>query len=136
MAQTADRDANQALRARFDDVHRQYERIRSGMDEMQRQMAELTVTAESENGLVEVTVGARGQVLDVKIDPRVYRQPDEAELGRQVLGAIQKASAQVTDQIRELMATVLPAGSGAMRFLDDNNLGSLLHHSDEIMRKP
>ena len=133
MAETADRDANHALRARFDDVYGQYHRLRSGMDEIQRRLATMQVSAESADGLVRATVGARGQLIDLRLDKRIYRESDEVALSRSIVATVQQAAAQTTQQVEELMAAYLPAESGPMRFLKDNDFGSLLSRSDAIM---
>lgn len=133
MAETADRDANHALRARFDDVYGQYHRLRSGMDEIQRRLTTMQVSAESADGLVRATVGARGQLIDLRLDRRIYSESDEGMLGRTIVATVQQAAAQTTQQVEELMAAYLPAESGPMRFLKDNDFGSLLRRSDAIM---
>ena len=133
MAETADRDANHALRARFDDVYGQYHRLRSGMDEIQRRLTTMQVSAESADGLVRATVGARGQLIDLRLDRRIYSESDEGTLGRTIVATVQQAAAQTTQQVEELMAAYLPAESGPMRFLKDNDFGSLLRRSDAIM---
>jgi DNA-binding protein YbaB len=135
VADMADRDANHALRARFDDVFGQYQRLRSGMDDMQRRLAELRVTAESEDGLIRATVGPRGQLIDLRLDRRIYRDMDAAELGRKIVATTEKAAAQVADQVQQMMGDYLPADSGPMQFVRDNNFGSLLRRQDAIMRE-
>lgn len=57
MAEGADRDANRALRARFDEVYGQYQRLRSGLDELQGKLAELRVTERSDDGQVTAVAG-------------------------------------------------------------------------------
>jgi DNA-binding protein YbaB len=134
VADRADRDANQALRARFDDVFGQYQRLRSGMDDIQRRLAEMQVSAESPDGLVRATVGARGQLVDLKLDRRAYRDLDPEQLGRVIVATVQQAGARTTEQVRDLMSAYLPPDSGAMRFVRDQDFGSLLRRPDEIMR--
>lgn len=135
MAETADRDANHALRARFDDVFGQYQRLRSGLDEVQAKLAEMRVSARSADGLITATVDARGQLADLRLDRRVYRETDPDRLGRDILATVREATAKATDGVRDLMADYLPAESGAMRFVRDNDFGSLLRRQDEIMRE-
>ena len=127
MAETADRDANRALRARFDDVFGQYQRLRSGLDDLQRRLAEMQVSAESDDGLITATVGSRGQLIDLRLDRRVYRDmdPEQLEPGRSSRPSA-RPTARTTDEVQELMADYLPPDSGAMRFLRDNDFGSLL----------
>jgi DNA-binding protein YbaB len=135
VAETADRDANRALRARFDDVFGQYQRLRSGLDDVQRRLAEMQVSAESEGGLIKATVDARGQLTDLRLDRRVYREMDSDRLGREIVATVRKATARTTEEVRELMSAYLPPDSGTMRFLRDNDFGSLLRRQDDIMRE-
>ena len=135
MADMADRDANHALRARFDDVYGQYQRLRSGMDDIQRRLADLRVSAESDDGLIRATVGPRGQLVDLRLDRRIYRDMDAAELSRKIVTTTEKAAAQVAERVQEMMAGYLPADSGPMRFIRDNDFGSLLRRQDAIMRE-
>ena len=135
MADMADRDANHALRARFDDVYGQYQRLRSGMDDIQQRLAALQVTAESDDGLIRATVGPRGQLIDLRLDRRIYRDMDAGELGRTIVSTTEKAAAQVAEQVQQMMAGYLPADSGPMQFIRDNNFGSLLRRQDAIMRE-
>jgi DNA-binding protein YbaB len=135
VADMADRDANHALRARFDDVYGQYHRLRSGMDDMQRRLAELRVSADSDDGLIRATVGPRGQLLDLRLDRRIYRDMDAGELGRKIVATVERATAQTSEQVEQLVADYLPADSGPMRYIRDNDFGSLLRRQDAIMRE-
>lgn len=135
MAETADRDANHTLRARFDDVYGRYQRLRSDLDGLQRRLAELRVSADSEDGLIRATVSARGQLVDLRLDRRIYRDMDAAELSRTIVATTARAAAQAAAEVQRLMADYLPADSGPMRFLRDDDLGSLLHRQDGIMRE-
>lgn len=135
MAETADREANHALRARFDDVFGQYQRLRSGLDEIQGKLAEMRVGAQSSDGLITATVDARGQLTDLRLDRRVYRETDPDRLSRAILATVHEATARAGDDVRELMTAYLPAESGAMRFVRDQDFGSLLRRQDDIMRQ-
>jgi len=131
----SDRDANHALRARFDDVASQYARLRSGLDDLQQRLATLAVTAESPDGLVRATVGPRGQLIDLELDRDIYRDGDADELARTILRTVERAVAKTTDQVQEMVGEYLPADSGAARFLRDGNFGSLLARQDRMMRE-
>jgi DNA-binding protein YbaB len=133
VADTADRDPNRALRARFDDVFGHYQRLRSGLDDIQRRLAEMQVSAESADGLIRATVDSRGHLRELKLDPAVQREMDPDRLGREIVGAVREATARTTDQVREMMSGYLASDSGAMRFLHDNDFGSLLRRSDQAM---
>lgn len=130
MVETADRDANQALRERLAEVYGQYARLRSHLDDLQRRLAGLRVSAVSEDGLVRATVGPRGQLVDLTLDRGICQEADSDRLARTIVATAQEAAAQTAGQIEELMAGYLPADSGTLRFLRDNDLGSLLGRTD------
>jgi DNA-binding protein YbaB len=135
VAQTADRDANRALRARFDEVYGQYERLRSGMDELQHKLAALQVTAQSEDGFVRATVGPRGQLVKLNLDPRIYREGDADALARKITKTVQEATERSVEQVQRLVAGYLPQGSATVDFLKDNSFATLMRRHDAVMRE-
>ena len=130
MAETADRDANNALRARFDDVVGHYRKLRSGLGDLQKQLAELRVTATSRDGTVTATVDARGRLVDLKL-----HRASSADLDKTIVATTQAAVTRATGRVQELMATTLPPDSGAVSFVQDGDFGSLLRRSDDVMRR-
>jgi len=133
LADMADREANRALRTRFDDVFGQYQRLRSGLDELQQELAEMRVSADSDDGLITVTVDPRGQLVDLRLDRRVYREMTPEQLSRAIVETTGGPPARTTERVTALMADYLPADSGAMRFVRDSNFSSLLRRQDQIM---
>ncbi|SCL54166.1 Conserved DNA-binding protein YbaB [Micromonospora citrea] len=135
MAESVDRDANRALRARFDEVYGNYQRLRSGLDELQARLAELRVTERSEDGQVTATVGARGDLISVEIHPSVYHDRDAKALSRKITTTVHRAGAAAVSATQELVAGYLPAGSGAVDFLRTGDFGSLLGRADSALRR-
>ncbi|MFE0589710.1 YbaB/EbfC family nucleoid-associated protein [Micromonospora echinospora] len=123
------------MRARFDEVHGQYQRLRSGLDELQARLAELRVTERSDDGQVTATVDACGQLISLDLHPSVYQARDARALARKITATVQKATAAVTASTQELVAGYLPAGSGAPDFLRSGDFGSLLRRADTIMSR-
>jgi DNA-binding protein YbaB len=130
VAETADRDANQPLRDRLAEVSGQYARLRSDLDDLQRHIAAVRVSASSADGSVRVTVGPRGQLVDLVLDRGRSRELDDERLARTIVATVQEAAAQTAGRVEELVAGYLPADSGAIRFLRDNDFGSLLGRTD------
>lgn len=62
----------------------------------------------SDDRMVKVVVGPRGQLVDLEIDPRVFRRPDAAELRAKILGAAGEAVRKVSEQIQEIVTEQLP----------------------------
>jgi DNA-binding protein YbaB len=92
----------EAMRMRAADALARFELIRQNYGELQRQLSAVIATATSDDGLVTVTVGPNGRVVDVEIDPRIYRRPDSRRLGETITATIQVAAAAAADDVREL----------------------------------
>jgi DNA-binding protein YbaB len=120
----ADRDANGALRARFTEVYDQYERLRAGLDDLRERLTRVQITAESPDGLVRATVGARGQLAMLVLHPDIYRHRDAEALAEKITRTVQRAASGASTAVRDLVGGYLPAGSGAAEFLQDNDFGA------------
>ncbi|MFG3697499.1 YbaB/EbfC family nucleoid-associated protein [Micromonospora sp. NPDC047620] len=135
LGESVDRDANRALRARFDEVYGDYRRLRSGLDELRVRLAELRVTERSDDGQVTATVGARGDLISVELHPSVYHDRDAKALSRKITTTIHRAGTTAASATQELVAGYLPAGSGAVDFLRTGDFGSLLGRADSALRR-
>ncbi|MGC4894769.1 YbaB/EbfC family nucleoid-associated protein [Micromonospora sp. DT31] len=135
MAESADRDANRALRARFDEVYGQYQRLRSGLDELQTKLAELRVTERSADGHVTAVVGARGELVSVEVSPAVFADRDARALSRKITETVARASAAAATATRELVSVYLPPGSPSVEFLHTNDFGALLGRADSVLAR-
>jgi DNA-binding protein YbaB len=135
VAQTADRDANRALRARFDEVYGQYERLRSGLDELRQRLADMQVVHRSPDGTVAAVVDSRGQLLRLHLDRRIYRDADPDALATRITETVQQASQSAARAVQELVAGYLPADSGVADYLRDGNFGALLRRTDAMRER-
>ena len=134
MATTANREANRELRDRLAEVHERYARLRSDLDDLQRRLDAVRVTVVSPDGLVRVTVGPRGELIDLRLIRRATRNMDNEYVSRTIVATVHSASQQATERVQTLMSAYLPSNSGALRYLQDHNFGSLLGRSDEIVQ--
>jgi DNA-binding protein YbaB len=134
VAESADRDANRDLRDRLTQVYGRYARLRSDLDDLQRRLAALQVSAVSPDGLVRATVGPRGQLIDLRLDRRAGRHVGSDQLAQIILATVQDAAARATDEVEAMMAEYLPADSGALGFLRDNDFGTLMRRPDATLR--
>jgi DNA-binding protein YbaB len=57
-----------------------FEQLAGEIRDIQRELAAVRETAFSPDGLISVTVDARGDLLELALDPRVYRDPDSRGL--------------------------------------------------------
>ncbi len=59
-------------------------------------------TQTSRDGLICVTVGARGDLVRLDIDPRIYRRPDSRALADTIAETIQLATGKARERVVEL----------------------------------
>ncbi|MFC3739948.1 YbaB/EbfC family nucleoid-associated protein [Paractinoplanes deccanensis] len=134
MTATANRDANRDLRNRLEEIHSRYARLRSDLDALQRRLTSLRITVASPDGLVRATVGPRGELIDLRLTRRATHHMDNEYVSRTIVTTVHSAAAKARRQVQSLMADYLPADSGTLRYLRDDDLGALLGRSDEIVQ--
>lgn len=70
-----------------------FERLADEIRTIQRELAEVVEVAESDDGLIVATVNARGDLTELEVDPRVFRQPDSKALSEAITGVYRSARA-------------------------------------------
>ncbi|MEV6637798.1 YbaB/EbfC family nucleoid-associated protein [Actinoplanes sp. NPDC051470] len=88
-------------------------RLADSVRAVQQGMAGISARAESPDGLIMVVVGARGELRELRLDPRIYRQPDSRALARGITATLEAATADAQRQVFELVRDLLPAGATA-----------------------
>jgi DNA-binding protein YbaB len=66
------------------------------------------VTEKSRDGLISATVGARGDLIRLDIDPRVYRRPDSRALADVITETIHRAATKAQAKVVELFEPLIP----------------------------
>jgi DNA-binding protein YbaB len=79
------------------------------VDRVQREMLSVTGTAWSDDGLVKAVVGPRGHLLELEIDPRVYRVPNSKALSTTILKTVRAATDDAMEQSQQILAASVPA---------------------------
>lgn len=81
--------------------------------EMQTQVAEVTVTESSRDDVVRVTVGSSGLVTDLRISDR-SREMSGAELADLVLTTMRRAQSKITGMVADVMQRTIGDDPAAM----------------------
>lgn len=97
-----------AMQAQIESLDGQLARMQAGHAELQRQLRELRVSVSSADGLVTATVDARGQVVRIELDPRIYQRPDSRRLAATIAATIQQAAREASEQVAELLRPFVP----------------------------
>lgn len=99
---------NASLRGRAEELLGELNRLRGGLSDLQGKLREVRATATSDDGLVTATVGPRGQLISVELDPRLYRRPDSKQLAATISKTVQAAQAKAQEQVRALCRPFIP----------------------------
>ncbi|MFI5736306.1 YbaB/EbfC family nucleoid-associated protein [Kribbella sp. NPDC051587] len=96
-----ERTGAEARLGQLEDLERETRRLRSAVDDT-------TGFAESSDGLVEATVGVYGELVELVIDPLVFRFQDAEALAEEIRGAVNRAQNEAQQKIRRQVVEYLP----------------------------
>ncbi|KJK43450.1 hypothetical protein UK23_33240 [Lentzea aerocolonigenes] len=106
--------------------HAAYAELADDIRRIQREMAGVEATAESDDGLVSVTVGPRGELVAVELDPRVYRNPDATGLAAEIVRVAGEATRAAQRKTVSRLGRLLPADG------TDVDFDPVLHQLDRV----
>ncbi|MED5814294.1 YbaB/EbfC family nucleoid-associated protein [Mycolicibacterium sp. 050232] len=98
--------SNDALRHQMTEVLALVSEQMADIAAVQREQAQLTASAEEADGLVTVTVDARGHVIETVIDESYLEEYELEELGGHVTAAAQTAAQLVAQRAAALMMPI------------------------------
>ncbi|MER5419550.1 YbaB/EbfC family nucleoid-associated protein [Streptosporangium roseum] len=101
---------NDEFRITMEGLADEYNKQAAQLRETYGKLNDLTATAQSDDRMVTVTVGPRGQVQGIELDPRVYRKLSPSELTRSIMEQIGVATGEVSARMQELMTPLVPDG--------------------------
>ncbi len=92
----------------------EYERIAEQVRAMRDGIEDIRATTHSDDGLVTAVVGGRGELLELALDSRVFREQDAAGLAETILAAVREAAAEAEQEaVRFAERLVSPRRRGA-----------------------
>jgi len=98
------------LNEKLDELFLDYQRKRDEAAKLQEKLSSASSTVTSESGLVTVTVSARGQITELKLNSQAYRKMPAAQLCQVILETIERAKKAASAQVRAAMKPLLPKG--------------------------
>lgn len=72
-------------------VDEDYQRLVDDVRSAQRAITSLRGSADSDDGLISATVDIHGSVLELDLNPRIYREPDSDRLAAAIVDTIERA---------------------------------------------
>jgi DNA-binding protein YbaB len=82
----------------LDDVQQSVDRLREDFEQLRKELAEKRFTGASDDELVNAVVTYDRDLVEVRIDPRVYRRPDSERLGVSIVEAFKRATQAASDE--------------------------------------
>jgi DNA-binding protein YbaB len=80
--------------------------------ELQSALEGVRGTAESPDGLVQATTSGRGELIELILDPRIYRTADAEALAQDITKTIQEATTRAQEQVyAKARRGLFPAGT-------------------------
>jgi DNA-binding protein YbaB len=74
----------------------------------QERLFQVRGVAWSEDRLIKAVVGPRGQLIDLDIDPRVYRRPNSRALSAAIVATVRQAVEQATREAQQVLDESVP----------------------------
>jgi hypothetical protein len=119
-----------AAAAMFGDVKRAW----SGLGDVQKRVRGVSGVAWSDDRLIKAVVGPRGQLIELDIDPRVYRTPNSKELAATIVATVRLAVEDASRQTKAIVDESLPSDLRIDR-IGDGDLGKLIQSHDADLRE-
>jgi DNA-binding protein YbaB len=96
------------MRAYADELRTTFMRLQDEGPAMHEKARAVQVTEKSPDGLISATVGPRGDLIRLDIDPRIYRRPDARELADSITETVHRAAAKAQERVIELFEPLVP----------------------------
>ncbi|MET8005774.1 YbaB/EbfC family nucleoid-associated protein [Nonomuraea glycinis] len=96
------------MQAYAEELRATFMRLRDEGAEIHARAKALQVTEKSHDGLVSVTVGSRGELVRLDLDPRIFRRPDSRHLADTIVETAGRAGERVRERITEVFAPLIP----------------------------
>lgn len=105
-----------------------------GAVQTRQQMLEVTGTAWSDDRLIKAVVGPRGQLIDLDIDPRVYRTPNSKALSASIVSTVRAAVDDAAKKTREILDKAMPRDQG-LGLIGQTDVDRVLNSHDADLPK-
>lgn len=122
------------MRAQAEALQATFERMSAEAPAIHAKARAVEITEKSRDGLITVTVGSRGELIRLDIDPRIYRRPDSRALADTITETIHLAVSKAQDRVVELFEPLIPAAQMRMH-MDGDLEGVMEQMAQQILGK-
>ncbi|MGI8626355.1 MAG: YbaB/EbfC family nucleoid-associated protein [Geodermatophilaceae bacterium] len=122
------------LRAYAEELQGRFQKLTTEGPKLQEQARAVQVTEKSQDGLISATVGARGELIRLDLDPRIYRRPDSRELADTITDTIKAAGVKAQERVLEVFEPLIPREE-MQQHMDGDLEGVLERMSNQMLGK-
>jgi DNA-binding protein YbaB len=108
-------------------------RVTADLPNIQQRMLDVTGTAWSDDRTIKAVVGPRGHLMELEIDPRVYRKPNSKALAATIIATVRLAIEDASRQSKEILDEGLPPDMRPGR-IGQLDLGKFIGSHDADLR--
>ena len=90
----------------------EYARLAEQAKSLRDGVGEIRGTGYSPDGLVTAVVGGRGELVELELDPRIYREQNATRLAEEILAAVHEAAAEAEQEATKIAEKLLPPSRG------------------------
>ncbi|MDG4772624.1 YbaB/EbfC family nucleoid-associated protein [Solwaraspora sp. WMMD792] len=116
------------------DIIGDLKRATAELPDLHKKMLKVTGTAWSDDRMIKAVVGPRGHLLELDIDPRVFRKPNSKALSAAIVQTVRLAVEDATRQSAEIIDETLPSDLRSGRLADDLDITKLVRSHDADVR--
>ncbi|ROO62075.1 hypothetical protein EDC02_4044 [Micromonospora sp. Llam0] len=109
-------------------------RATAELPDLHKKMLKVTGTAWSDDRMIKAVVGPRGHLLELDIDPRVFRKPNSKALSAAIVQTVRLAVEDATRQSAEIIDETLPSDLRSGRLADGLDITKLVRSHDADVR--
>ncbi|MDQ3734970.1 MAG: YbaB/EbfC family nucleoid-associated protein [Actinomycetota bacterium] len=122
------------MRAYAEELQDRFQKLTTEGPKLHEQARAVQVTEKSPDGLISATVGSRGELIRLDLDPRIYRQPDSRELADTITETIKAAGLAAKERVIEVFEPLIPREELQLH-MDGDIDGVLERMSDQMLGK-
>ncbi|WP_116206200.1 YbaB/EbfC family nucleoid-associated protein [Amycolatopsis circi] len=89
-------------------MYEEYRQLAADIRAAQSRMAEVRAEASSEDDLITAVVGSSGELVELRLDSRIYRAPDSAQLAADITDAVHRAAELARQETFSILSGFLP----------------------------
>ncbi len=115
--------------AAFGEMVGDLRRSLDNVGDVQKKLLKVTGTAWSDDRLIKAVVGPRGHLIELDLDPRIYRKPNSKALSAAILSTVREAVEDVLRQNKEILDQYLPSDM-RLGVAGDSRLSKLVRQHD------